>query len=347
MVPFGGWEMPVQYPKGIIHETGRVRSSAGIFDVSHMARFELSGPGTGRFLDRVLSVEASSLRHGQAKYHLICDLNGGIIDDAIVYRLEHERFLLVSNAGNADAVREWMLGQLMVASEDSAFRVSFNDVTESIGMIAMQGPQAVAMLDRLCEGEAGRIRRFHAGEITIDGELMLAARTGYTGEDGFELMFDYDHGIRLWSVLVAAGAEPCGLGSRDVLRLEAGLLLHGSDMTVRNNPYEVGLGWTVRPDRAEYLAGRSLRAIRDAGIARRIAGFMIHGRAIARHGALMHADGHQIGAVTSGTYSPTVRRPIGLALVDREYTETGTGVEIEVRGRMLPAEIVEMPFVRS
>ena len=346
MVAFGGWEMPVQYPAGIIHEVGRVRNDAGIFDVSHMARLEFRGSDSGRFLDRVLSVRASRLGHGRGRYHVICNEMGGIIDDAIVYKLEEGRYLLVVNAGNAEADRAWLSSQMSSFMECSGADVSCVDRTEEIAMVAVQGPNVLSMMSSLTGGESGNIGRFHAGEVTLDGERVLAARTGYTGEDGFEILFDSSHAVSIWSLLVEGGAAECGLGSRDVLRLEAGLMLHGVDMTVDNNPYEAGLGWTVRPDRAEYVSGEVLRNIRDEGTLRVIAGFAMRSRGIARHGHRIFVGEDEVGVVTSGTHSPTLGEAIAMGYIDVGHSVLGTEVSIDVRGRSVDAEVVELPFYR-
>ncbi len=346
IVPFGGWDMPVQYPNGIIHEVQQVRTNVGIFDVSHMARFEFKGNDAGSFLDTVLSVRASRLEHGQARYHMICNEQGGIIDDAIVYKLEDDRYLLIVNAGNADTDREWLLSQLDAFSQSGDADVSYTDLSAEIAMVAVQGPNAVATMDRLTDGEAGRIGRFTAGEATLDGERILAARTGYTGEDGFEIMFDSSHAHDIWTLLVDSGAAECGLGARDVLRLEAGLMLHGSDMTVENNPYEAGLRWTVRPNRSEYIVGAVLRAIRDAGTPRKIAGFVMRSRGIARHGHTIHVDGDEVGVVTSGTHSPTLGAAIAMGYIDTSHATLGNQVQINVRGRIVDAEVTQLPFYR-
>ncbi len=345
IVPFGGWDMPVQYSHGILHEVRQVRTNVGIFDVSHMARLEISGTGVGDFLDTVLSVRASRLRHGQARYHVICNENGGIIDDAIVYKLETERYLLVVNAGNTDADLAWLIPKLDSFNASNDSEIALNDLTTDIAMIAVQGPNAVATLDSISGGDASQILRFHAGELTIDNERILAARTGYTGEDGFEIMSDSHHSQALWNLLIDNGAAPCGLGARDVLRLEAGLLLHGSDMTVENNPYEAGLSWTVQADRPEYIAGIALREIRDIGIEKRIAGFNVTGRGIARHGHTILYGGETVGIVTSGTYSPTLGIAIGMGYLPIELTRPGTPITIDVRGRHVPAVVAPLPFV--
>ena len=344
MVPFGGWDMPVQYSQGIIHEVRQVRNDVGIFDVSHMARFEFTGADAGRFLDTVLSFRASRLEHGQGRYHMICNEEGGIIDDAIVYNLETDRYLLVVNAGNADLDNEWLSLQKSRFIDREGGDVGQVDRTGEIAMIAVQGPNAVAMLGGMTNGETDAIGRFHVGEATLDGERILAARTGYTGEDGFEIMFDSSHASTIWAMLVEAGATQCGLGARDVLRLEAGLMLHGVDMTVENNPYEAGLRWTVRPNRPEYLMGAVLRRIRDAGTPRKIAGFEMRSRGIARHGNAISIDGNEVGVVTSGTHSPTLGSAIAMGYIDVKHAEAGTAVQIDVRGKTVEAELVRMPF---
>lgn len=342
MVDFAGWDMPVQYSDGVIHEVNAVRMSAGIFDVSHMARMEIIGSDAAHFLDTLLSQPASKLRHGQAKYHVICDTDGGIIDDAIVYKLEPGRFLLVANAGNAADVRQWLTDNLSVSSLNADLR----EVTDDIAMIALQGPRALEIASAASGEDAGRIRRFHAGELTIDGERILAARTGYTGEDGFEVMCDAGHAAGIWQILLGHGAAPCGLAARDVLRLEAGLLLHGSDMTRDNNPYEVGLDWTVTPDRAEYIARDALVAVRDSGTQQMLTGFKLAGRGIARQGHEVYAGDSQVGIVTSGTFSPTLKSAVGLAMVDSGHATPGTRIRVDVRGRMVDGALTKPPFYR-
>lgn len=344
MVDFGGWEMPVRYPTRILHEVAQVREDVGIFDVSHMARLIFSGVDAGRFLDTVLSVRASRLTHGQGRYHLICNEKGGIIDDAIVYNLEKDRYLLVVNAGNAEVDKQWLSKQMYEFIDREDGDVGFIDSTDDIAMIAVQGPKAVALLGELTNDETNSIARFHAGEATLDGERILAARTGYTGEDGFEIMFDSSHAPEIWSLLVDAGATPCGLGARDALRLEAGFMLHGNDITVEHNPYEAGLRWAVKPNRSEYLFGDVLRHIRDNGTTRKMSGFAMRSRGIARQGHRIYADGEEIGIVTSGTHSPTLGSPIAMGYIGVEHSELGTDVQIDVRGKTVEAEVVAMPF---
>lgn len=341
MVPFGGWDMPVQYPAGIIAETGSVRQHSGIFDVSHMGRVEFTGSGAVSFLDTVLSADVEALKPGRSKYHVICNEQAGIIDDAIVYRLAEERCLLVINAGNAKVDMEWLLPRARAHGG-----VTVTDRTAETGMIAIQGPGAVALVDSLSVDAASGIRRFRIAELAVAGIPCLAARTGYTGEDGFELMPAADRSEELWIALKSAGAAECGLGSRDVLRLEAGLMLHGNDMTVENNPYEAGLSWTLKNDKPGYIAGEAIRRIAETGTERVIVGFRMTGRAIPRHGMSIFDGDNQVGIVTSGTHSPTLDADIGMGYVARRLATPGTELEIDVRGRRVGAQVVELPFYK-
>lgn len=341
MAPFGGWDMPIQYPTGILREVSAVRTSAGMFDVSHMGRIEFSGAGSAAFLDRMLSANVAKLRRGRSRYHVICNEAGGIIDDALVYRLGESHYLLVVNAGNFDAVAPWLATHSEgVADLDSVV------TTEDVAMIAVQGPGAVALTQRLSGSPVSSLRPFAIGEAEIAGIPCRLARTGYTGEDGFEIMPPSDRATELWSALEEEGTAPCGLGARDVLRLEAGLLLHGNDMTVEENPYEAGLERFVYLDSPGYIATEALRAIREAGPKKRLTGFRMTGRGIARHGHPILSGGRRIGTVTSGTHSPTLDANIGMGYVDPEYAEPSTAIEIDVRGRMVAAETAPLPFYR-
>ena len=254
-VPFAGWEMPVQYGS-ILEEAKAVRSGVGLFDVSHMGRLEIAGAGAADLLNSTLSIEVDKLGVGRARYNLICDSNGGIIDDCIVYRRGRERYLLVPNASNTDVVIEWLEKW---TPDESA--VSMENVTADLAMIACQGPDAEETLQRLTDFDVSmsNLRPFRGRTMTICGASCYVGRTGYTGEDGFEIMAPSESAPSIWQALVAEGAVSCGLAARDVLRLEAGLLLHGNDMDTSVNPYEAGLGRFVEPDRKEYVAGEALR----------------------------------------------------------------------------------------
>ena len=334
MVPFAGWEMPVSYPQGIIAEVRVVRTAAGMFDVSHMGRLRVTGRNAARLLDTVCSADVSGLAKDRSKYHVICNERGGIIDDAIVYRLAEDECLLVVNAGNKAVVLGW-LGPRAAAMGG----VTITDTSSDLAMIAVQGPAAVKKI----EGGSA-IRPFRIGSVTVDGVEMLAGRTGYTGEDGFELMPPSAKAVAIWDRLAAEGVAPCGLGARDVCRLEAGLMLHGVDMTVDNNPFEAGLERFVHLDSPGYVAGDALRRIKANGTPRVIAGLRMLERAIPRHGHVVYDGGGQVGVITSGTHSPTLDADIGMGYVDRAFSSPGTKLKIDVRGRMASAETVPLPF---
>ncbi len=338
MVPFAGWDMPVQYTS-ILDEARAVRTKAGIFDVSHMGRMLIRGPDAKALLNRVLSPDIPGLRIRRARYGLICNEEGGIIDDAIVYRLGRERYMLVPNASNADAVADWV--ERWRRPDDD---VEIAVVTETLAMIAHQGPAAQMMLMTLTDHDVSTLRLFRTVEIEVAGASAIVARTGYTGEDGFEIMVPSSDARRVWQSLCDAGATPCGLGSRDVLRLEAGLPLHGNDIDVSVNPFEAGLDRFVHLDREEYVARDVLLRIRDEGTARRLIGFSMVGRGIARQGQGLYAGGEQVGRVTSGSFSPTLDMAIGMGYVREDFSDLGAPLQVDIRGRMVDAEVEMLPF---
>ena len=348
MVPFGGWDMPVQYADGIIAEINAVRNMAGIFDVSHMGRLEFKGEGAQLFLSSFLSANILALKIGRGKYNFICNEDGGIIDDAMVYRTGDQSFLLVINAGNDDIDMEW-INPLIAKSTG----FNMNVVTKETAMIAIQGPKAVGIVDSLSNGEASNIRRFRIGNATVAGIMATLARTGYTGEDGFEITVSADQGKKLWQTLRESGAIESGLGARDVLRLEAGLPLHGNDLSTETNPFEAGFGRFAYYEAPNSIAGAALRRISETETDRALVGFKMTGRGIPRSGLNIcesnlgnNDESNVIGRVTSGTYSPTVDGGIGMGYVDQKYSATGTKIIIDVRGRPVEAEIVDMPFYK-
>ena len=338
MVPFAGWDMPVQYAS-ILDEARAVRSKAGVFDVSHMGRMLIRGPDAAALLNRVLSPDIPKLRIRRARYGLICNEEGGIIDDAIVYRLGRERYMLVPNASNADTVADWV-EQWRRPTDD----VEVETVTGDLAMIAHQGPAAQVMLRTLTDYDVSTLRLFRTVETEVAGASAIVARTGYTGEDGFEIMVPSSDAPKVWQALCDAGATPCGLGARDVLRLEAGLPLHGNDIDVSVNPYEAGLDRFVHLDREEYIARDALMRIRDEGPSRRLIGFRMVGRGIARHGHDLYSGGEQAGHVTSGSYSPTLDMAIGMGYVREEFSGLGEPLQVDIRGRMVDAEVEMLPF---
>jgi aminomethyltransferase len=348
MVPFGGWDMPVQYADGIIAEVRAVRNSAGMFDVSHMGRLEFEGSGAESFLGTILSANMPIIKVGRGKYNFICNATGGIIDDAMVYRVGDEKFLLVINAGNVGDDMDWINPHLRGSSG-----FTMNVTTNDTAMIAVQGPEAVRIIDSLTGDEASKIRRFRIGEAEVNGIPATLARTGYTGEDGFEIVVAADQGVKLWSTLRDAGVIECGLGARDVLRLEAGLPLHGNDLSTDTNPFEAGFGRFAYFEAPGCISGLALKQLAEQEQKRALVGFKMIGRGIPRAGLNILESGvsdpndsNVIGNVTSGTHSPTVDGGIGMGYVEQKYSATGTHIVIDVRGRLVEAEIVEMPFYK-
>ena len=338
MVPFSGWDMPVQYAT-ILEEVDAVREKAGIFDVSHMGRLFVNGPGAGAFVSQVFSADVTKLRRGRAKYGVTCNEEGGIIDDNIVYRLGEERYLYVPNAGNRDAVSAWL--QKWAPTDGS---VEIEDAADRLAMIAIQGPKAKDTFSKIVGPALDKIRPFRIAPVDIDGESVLTARTGYTGEDGYEIMPSTDSVVSIWKSLLEAGTLPCGLASRDLLRLEAAFLLHGNDMDTSINPYEAGLDRFVDPDRDDYIPGEALRRIRDEGTARKLVGFEMVGRGIARHGYDITDGENKIGEVSSGSVSFTLDKNIGLGYVPIDFSTLGTPLWIQIRRRSVEAVVRPLPF---
>ena len=343
MMPFGGWDMPVQY-SGILAEVNAVRTGVGIFDVSHMGRLYISGPRAAEFLDRVLTAAAANLSIGRARYSMICNEAGGVIDDTVFYRLAEDRYLLIPNAGNRKAVVAWFQHWI-----DSRFSNScqIEDCTEATALIALQGPEAATVLDRLCKLESGdqpsSLRRFTWGEGTLAENPIFAGRTGYTGEDGFEILADATAAQAVWQNLSDQGAAPCGLGARDVLRLEAGLALHGHEIDEIVTPIEAGLERFVRFDK-EYIGAEVLRQQHEGGVEKKLVGLTAAGRSAPRQGYPILDEGHEIGRITSGSYSPTLDTSIGMGYVLVRYATPGRHLDLDIRGRILPAEVVPLPF---
>ena len=344
MTTFGGWEMPLQYA-GIIEEHRAVRERAGLFDLSHMGELFVEGPDAGEALSAALISEPPLLKVGRAQYSMICAPNGGILDDLIVYRLAEERFLVVANAGNAPLVSD------LLAQRIEPFRAILDDRSLAMALCAVQGPRAVEILTPLTELDLGAIRYYGIAEGSVAGISALVARTGYTGEDGFEIFVDTARANELWAALWAAGEPfgmvPVGLGARDTLRLEAGMPLYGNDLDPSVNPYEANLGRVVHLDKPVPFVGQdALRRIAEAGPARLLVGLTMTGRGIARHGYPVYAGERATGVVTSGTQSPTLGRAIAMAFVAPGDAEPGTIVEVEIRAARVAAEVVPLPFYR-
>jgi aminomethyltransferase len=346
MIDFAGWRMPVQYDS-ILEEHRAVRERVGLFDLSHMGELMIEGPEAASGLARALVSDPASLAVGRAQYSMICAPDGGIIDDLIVYRLADERFLVVANAGNATVVSDTLAERL------AGTRAILDDQSLATGLVAIQGPRSVEVLSALTELDLSGLRYYAIADGHVAGIPALVARTGYTGEDGFELFVEWSRTPELWDALATAVAasdgRPVGLGARDTLRLEAGMPLYGNELDRSTNPYEAGLGRVVKLTKeADFVGRAALERVASDGPRRRLVGLIVEGRGIARHGyAIRSADGQRpTGEVTSGTQSPTLGTPIAMGYVASADAEPGTALEIAIRDGWVPARVVELPFYR-
>ncbi len=345
LVPFAGYEMPVQYTS-IIDEHRTVRTAVGLFDLSHMGELEVTGEEAVAFLRYALVSDPGTLVLGQAQYSMVCEDDGGIIDDLICYRLADDRFLVVCNASNRAAVVAHL--ETLLARGD--FGASLEDRSERTALIAPQGPNAAAVLEELTDLDLPGIANYHAMQGEVAGVECLVARTGYTGEDGFELFCDARRARDLWSAVAATGEphglRPCGLGARDTLRMEAGMPLYGNELTRETNPFEVNLGRVVKLEKGEFVGRAALQAVQQVGPERKLAGLEMRDNAIPRAGYAVQADGQTVGQVTSGGLSPTLGTKIAMALVPAELAGVGNAFDVVVRDRPYRAEQVKLPFYR-
>ncbi|MEO0409320.1 MAG: glycine cleavage system aminomethyltransferase GcvT, partial [Cyanobacteria bacterium P01_A01_bin.135] len=332
-----GWEMPVQF-EGIRAEHEAVRNGAGLFDISHMAMLQLQGPALMDQLQGLVPTDLSALEPGNAQYTVLLNEQAGIIDDLIIYRQadqRDQRSLIIANAATTDKDIAWLQHHL---SEGQLTHLTDR------ALLALQGPEAEALLQTLTSSPLSQLGRFQHGELTLQGHPALVARTGYTGEDGFEIMVPAAAAADLWRSLLEAGALPCGLGARDTLRLEAAMALYGQDIDDNTTPLEAGMGWLVHLDRKGEFVGRS--ALEQTEARRKLVGLQMQGRAIARHGYPIHSSGDPVGEVTSGTLSPTLGYPISLAYVEPAFAKVGQPLEVIIRGKAHPAQVVKRPFYR-
>ena len=335
LVPFAGWLLPVQY-SGVIAEHRAVRTGCGLFDVSHMGELLLRGPDALANLNRLMTNDFSGMADGQARYSPMCYEDGGVVDDLIVYRCSDTAWLAVVNASNIGKDRDWMTAHL-------AGDCTLEDLSDQTAQLALQGPGAEALLRTLtADLPAKNYTAVLHG--TVDGRPCLVSRTGYTGEDGFELYCAPADAPALWDALTAAGALPCGLGARDTLRLEAAMPLYGHELSPSINPYEAGLGIFVKLEKPDFIGKAALERARP--VSRRRVGLQMTGRGIAREGCPVYDGGRQVGVVTSGTHCPWVGQAVALALVDAAYKEPGTPLQVDVRGRRVDAQVVKTPFYR-
>jgi aminomethyltransferase len=342
LVDFAGWEMPVQYQgvnQGVIEEHRAVRTAAGMFDVSHMGEVRVQGPEAESFLQRLTPNDVSKLAPGRAHYSGLLTDQGTYIDDLLIYRLGAEEFLVVVNASNAERDFEWIASR-------AGSGVQVTNESDRWALLAVQGPKAVEILRPLMTPGAVDLKYYGFLQGEVDGRPAILSRTGYTGEDGFELYLRPEDAPRVWRRLLESGVIPAGLGARDTLRLEASMALYGHEIDETTTPFEAGLAWVVKMSKGEFLGREALAAQQAAGIRRKLIGFEIQGRGIARQGHEIKKDGSTVGAVTSGTWSPSFEKAVGMAYVPAGLAAPGTALEVDVRGRALPAVVVEMPFYR-
>jgi aminomethyltransferase len=335
MLPFGGWDMPIQY-KSVLDEHRACREDAAIFDVSHLGTVECADPDAFALLQWLLTNDLNRIAPGRAQYtHLLDADDAHVVDDIIVWWVDPDRFLVMPNASNTDD----LMGAMRQGVTHVGKAVGFADITASRAVLAVQGPRARERLAAVSP-DAAAVARF---DVRAVGDWIVAG-TGYTGEDGVEIHVAAEAAPALWDEIVAAGVTPAGLGARDTLRLEAGLPLHGHELGPGITPLQAGLGWVVRFDKGPFRGSEALQREKDAGVARRLRGFSVEGRQPAREGAPIWYDGAEVGAVTSGNFSPTLGHAIALGFV-RPSIEPGAAVELEVRGKRLPATVVKPPFV--
>ena len=344
LIEFGGWEMPLQYTS-IIEEHRAVRERIGLFDLSHMGELFVEGPEAGAALAAALVTDPPALAVGRAHYSMIVAPDGGVIDDLIVYRLAEERFLVVANAGNAAVVSDALAERL------GGFKAILDDNSLGTGLLAVQGPRAIAALAPLTDLDLTGLRYYAIAEGAVAGIPALVARTGYTGEDGFEVFVETGRTVELWDAMLAAVKDhdgvPVGLGARDTLRLEAGMPLYGNELDRDTTPYDAGLGRVVKLDKPGDFVGRAaLERIKAAGPTKRLVGLVVEGRGIARHGYKVLSGDRPTGVVTSGTQSPTLGIPIAMAYVTPADAEPGTILAVEVRDAPVPTKVVDLPFYR-
>jgi aminomethyltransferase len=335
MTAFAGWEMAVQF-SGLTAEHQAVRNSAGMFDISHMGKFLLPNPQSLQLLQNLVPSDLSKLKIGQAQYTVLLNKQAGVIDDIIVYLEAVGQVMLIVNAGTKDNDLKWLKAHIP----------DIQDLSADLALIAVQGPQAVQHLQGLVDKSIAELPNFgHCRAQVFQAEAFIA-RTGYTGEDGFEVMLPPAAAVQLWQRLLAAGVLPCGLGARDTLRLEAAMCLYGQELSTEINPLEAGLSWLVHLDKANFIGRDVLVAAKEQGLSRRLVGLEVAGRHIARHDYPIFHQGQPVGIVTSGTLSPTLNKPIALGYVPTALGKLGQELEIEIRGKLYPAKVVKKPFYK-
>jgi aminomethyltransferase len=346
IIPFAGFEMPVQYPEGVSAEHRAVREQAGLFDVSHMGEFVVRGRGAEGFVNYLVANDVSKAEPGQARYTAMCKEDGGIVDDLLVYKFP-DRYLLVVNAANIAKDFAWVERCLSKYGDKGVELVNESD---KIGQLAVQGPAAEAIVAPLASLDVSKIRYYRFAEGRVADVPCVISRTGYTGEDGFEFYCDAGSSVKLWQALLKAGGrrlKPVGLGARDTLRLEAGLPLYGNDIDEGTTPLEAGLGWTVKLDKGVFVGRAALVKQKEKGLARKLCGFVLRERGFPRHGYPIRCQGEAVGEVRSGTVGPSLGKGIGTGYLPTRWATPGVEIEVVIREQGLPAEVVAMPFYKG
>ena len=350
MVEFGGWEMPVQY-SSILEEHHAVRKAAGLFDISHMGRLTFRGTDSLKLLNHILTCRVDNLVDEQIRYGLVCNTTGGILDDVLVNRIDSNSFGLVVNASNREKIVNWINQQIGNLSSDSGrLDVLFEDQTSKTAMLAIQGPHSQSLVKSVTDVDVTSMRYYTGRAIVFGGVHAFVSRTGYTGEDGFELILPSEKARSIWESFIAAGKslnlKPCGLGCRDTLRLEAAMPLYGHELTESIDPLTAGLSFAVKLDKADFIGRETLVSIKDQPNRPARVGLKLASRRIAREHSEVFAGPQRIGEVSSGTFSPTLEQSIAMAYLTESYAAVGTSVEIDIRGKREPAEVVSLPFYK-
>jgi aminomethyltransferase len=338
MVDFAGWDMPIQYST-IIEEHTTVRTAAGLFDISHMGRLSFAGADALPLIQQVYTNNAATMKEFQVRYGLICNEQGGIRDDVLVYRWPYG-YAMVVNASNRDKILAW-LQQHMGGRE-----VQIHDQTSSTCMVAVQGPKALECVRGLTAADADKLAYYYATPSSYQGKPCVVSRTGYTGEDGVEIMVSAAQAVPLWEELLGRGARPCGLGARDTLRLEAAMPLYGHELSEEIDPYQAGLAWAVKLDKGDFVGREALLRRREDRTLRQRIGLELEGKRLAREGASVLHEGKEVGRVTSGTFAPTLGKAIAMAYAESSCTAPGNSLAVDVRGKPEPARVVPLPFYR-
>jgi aminomethyltransferase len=347
MVEFGGWDMPVQYPAGTVEEHNRTRTRAGLFDVSHMGEIEVVGPDAVALVNRLCSNDASKLVDGQAQYSALTTPEGTVVDDLLVYRFGPEHLLLVVNASTTDKDWDW------IVSHKSDERVTLTNRSADFCQLALQGPEALSIMQTLTASPLAEIKYYHFREGRVDDVPAVISRTGYTGEDGFEVYAAPEKAERLWDKILDAGRYgtpegvlPAGLAARNTLRLEAGMALYGHEITEETTLLEANLGWITKLGKGDFTGRDALARQKEEGVRRKLVGFEVTERGIARDGQDVYINGERVGYVTSGSPAPYLKKNIGMAYVPFDYAAVGQPIQVDVRGRMVGAQVVPVPFYK-